>query len=81
MWVVPLVLIPMSMTVAIIRYRLFEIDRIISRTISYSIVVALLAVTYVRLIILGGSFLPSENPLVVAASTLTVAALFNPLRR
>ena len=80
-WVVPLVLIPLSMTVAIIRYRLFEIDRIISRTISYSIVVALLAVTYVGLVILGGSFLPSENPLVVAGSTLTVAALFSPLRR
>jgi hypothetical protein len=80
-WVVPLVLIPLSMTVAIIRYRLFEIDRIISRTISYSIVVALLAVTYVGLVILGSSFLPSDNPLVVAGSTLTVAALFNPLRR
>lgn len=73
--------IPISITIAITRYRLFEIDRIISRTLTYAIVVALLAGLFVGLVIVIGSFLPSDNPVVVAGATLTVAGLFNPLRR
>ena len=73
--------VPVSITIAITRYRLFEIDRIISRTISYALVVALLAGVFFGIVVVVGSFLPTENPLVVAGATLAVAALFNPLRR
>lgn len=74
-----LVFLPLSMLLAIFRYRLYDIDRIISRTITYGVVVALLAglVALVSTVI-GTRF---ESPLVVAATTLAVAAMFNPLRR
>ena len=74
--------VPVSIGMAILRYRLYDIDRIISRTVSYGAVTALLALTYVALVFVLGDLLPSQgNSLVVAASTLAVAALFNPLRR
>ena len=74
--------VPISIGMAILRYRLYDIDRIISRTVSYGVVTALLAGTYVALVFVLGDLLPSRgNSLVVAASTLAVAALFNPLRR
>lgn len=75
------VLIPVVITVAIVQYRLFDIDRIISRTIGYTIVVALLAAAFLALTALITSLLPTQNSLAVAASTLAVAALFNPLRK
>lgn len=59
----------------------YEIDRIISRTISYALVVALSAGMFFGLVAVVSSFLPSNNPVVVAGATLAVAALFNPLRR
>ncbi len=74
--------VPISIGMAILRYRLYDIDRIISRTVSYGAVTALLAGTYVALVFVLGDLLPSRgNSLVVAASTLAVAGLFNPLRR
>jgi hypothetical protein len=74
--------VPISIGMAILRYRLYDIDRIISRTVSYGAVTALLAGTYVALVFVMGDLLPSRgSSLVVAASTLAVAALFNPLRR
>jgi hypothetical protein len=73
--------IPISIGVAVIRYRLFEIDRIISRTIGYVLVVGSLAVVWVGTVTLLTSVMPAESPLAVAGSTLAVAALFNPLRR
>lgn len=73
--------IPVSITVAITRYRLFEIDRIISRTITYALVVAVLGTVYLIVVTVVGSLLPSQNSLAVAGSTLAAAALFNPLRR
>ena len=73
--------IPLSITIAITRYKLFEIDRIISRTITYALVAALSAGVFVGLVVVVGSFLPSNNPLVVAGATLAVAALFNPFRQ
>lgn len=74
--------IPISITLAILRYRLFDIDRLISRTVGYVIVVGVLALVYVA----GAVWLPTQitgggSPLFVAASTLAAAALFNPLRR
>ena len=77
-----LTVVPISIGMAILRYRLYDIDRIISRTVSYGAVTALLAGTYVALVFVLGDLLPSRgNSLVVAASTLAVAGLFNPLRR
>jgi len=73
--------IPISITIAITRYRLFEIDRIISRTLSYALIVVILAAVFAGVVTLTTSILPSQNSLAVAASTLAVAALFNPIRR
>lgn len=81
LFVVMMMAVPVSVTIAITRYQLYEIDRIISRTISYVLVVALLAGVFFGLVVVVGSFLPSNNPVVVAGATLAVAALFNPLRR
>jgi hypothetical protein len=76
-----LLLIPVTIVVAVTRYRLYEIDRILSRTVTYTAVVVLLAAVYFGGITVTTVFLPSDSPLAVAASTLAVAALFNPLRR
>jgi MFS family permease len=72
--------LPVSIGVAILRYRLYEIDRIVSRTLSYAAVSALLAVTFVGLVVLSTRVLPFSSTVGVAASTLAAAALFNPLR-
>ncbi len=80
-WLV-MVTFPVWFGVSILRYRLFEIDRIVSRTVSYTVVVALLAALFALAVTLVGSLLPSATgDLGVAASTLLVAALFNPLRK
>jgi hypothetical protein len=79
--VVAFVSVPVTITVAITRYRLFEIDRIISRTISYAVVVAVLAAAFFVLVALITVLLPAQDSLAVAGSTLAVAALFNPLRK
>jgi hypothetical protein len=72
--------IPISVLFAVLRYRLYEIDRIISRTVSYVIVIGVLAAVYLAgLSVLSSLF--AESSLSVAASTLAVAALFNPVRR
>ena len=67
--------------VAILRHRLYEIDRIISRTLSYSLVIALLGAIVVAVVTGLALFVPSDDPLVVAVATLTVFALFTPIRR
>jgi small basic protein len=63
------------------KYRLYEIDRIISRTLAYAIVTGLLVGVYVGLVLLATEVLRFSSPVAVAASTLAAAALFNPLRR
>jgi hypothetical protein len=79
---VMMILFPLSFGVAVLRYRLYEIDRIVSRTVSYALVVGLLAGAFLGVVALMSSLLPEESSdLAVAGSTLVVAALFNPLRR
>ncbi|MFN2625861.1 MAG: hypothetical protein ABR520_07235 [Mycobacteriales bacterium] len=78
--IAPFILIPTAVGFAMLRYRLYDIDRIISRTVSYAIVTSLLALPYFVVVpvvtrVVGGS------SLAVAAATLAVAAAFNPLRR
>jgi hypothetical protein len=73
--------LPVAIGVAVSKYRLYEIDRAISRTVSYTIVVAMLALVYVGGVFLLRELVPLGGDLAVAGSTLAVAALFNPLRR
>jgi len=67
--------------VAVLRYRLYEIDRIISRTLAYAVVTGLLVGVYAGLVLLATQVLKFHSTVAVAAATLTAAALFNPLRR
>jgi hypothetical protein len=67
--------------VAILRYRLYEIDRIISLTLAYAIVTGLLAGVYIGAVLLATRVLPLSSPVAVAGATLAAAALFSPLRR
>jgi hypothetical protein len=76
-----LIAVPASIGVGILKYRLYDIDRLISRTLSYALVTGLLVGVYVGMVTLATRALPLSSPVGVAASTLTVAALFTPLRR
>jgi hypothetical protein len=67
--------------IAVLKYRLYEIDRIISRVISYAIITAVLAGVFAGLVVLATVVLPARTPVAVAAATLAAAALFNPLRK
>jgi MFS family permease len=67
--------------VAVLKYRLYAIDRIVSRVISYAVITAVLAGVFAGLVILATQVLPFKTPVAVAAATLAAAALFNPLRR
>jgi uncharacterized membrane protein YfcA len=71
---------PASIGVGILKYRLYDIDRIISRTLAYAIVTGLLAGLYAGLVLLA-TVLTVKTPVAVAAATLAAAALFNPVRR
>jgi hypothetical protein len=73
--------LPLSMGVGILRYRLYEIDRLVSRTLSYAILTGLLVGTFIGLIALTTNTLAFSSRVGVAASTLAAAALFNPLRK
>ena len=76
--------VPISVGIAVLRYRLYEIDRIVSRTIGWAMVSAILVALFVALVLVTGAALASvtsANSLAVAVSTLVVAAVFQPLRR
>jgi hypothetical protein len=73
--------LPLTIGVGILKYRLYEIDRLISRTLSYAILSALLVGVFVGLIALSTNTLALPGRVGVAASTLAAAALFNPLRK
>ena len=76
-----LIALPVGIGVGILRYRLYDIDRIISRTLGYAIVTGLLIGVYTGLVLLTTHLLAFSSSASVAASTLVAAALFNPLRR
>ena len=73
--------LPISIGVGILKYRLYEIDRIISRTLAYAIVTGLLIGVYAGLVLLATRVLTVHTPVAVAAATLAAAALFTPVRR
>jgi hypothetical protein len=73
--------LPIALGIGIMKYRLYEIDRIISRTLAYAIVTGLLVGVYAGLVLLATGVLRFSSPVAVAAATLAAAALFNPLRR
>ena len=73
--------IPFSIGVAVLKYRLFDIDRLISRTLAYAIVTGLLVGVYAGIVLLATRVVSINTPVAVAGSTLAAAALFNPLRR
>jgi hypothetical protein len=79
--IVGLLALPVSMGVAIFKYRLFDIDRIVSRTLGYAIVTGLLVGVYAGLVLLATHVLAFQTPVAVAGSTLAAAALFTPVRR
>ncbi|MDP9023580.1 MAG: hypothetical protein M3N57_12955 [Actinomycetota bacterium] len=76
--------VPVSIAIAILRFRLYDIDRIINRTVVYAIVTAVLGGCYVGLVVALQALLrplSGESDLAVAASTLAIAAAFGPVRR
>jgi hypothetical protein len=75
------VFVPVAIGVAVLRYRLYDIDRIISRTLAYAIVTGLLIGIYAGLVLLATEVLQIRGAVSVAAATLIAAALFNPVRR
>ncbi len=81
-----MLLLPISLAIAILRYRLFDIDLLIRRTLQYSLLSGLLALTYFGLVIVLQSLFTAitgqqQNDFVTVLSTLAIAALFNPVRR
>ena len=73
--------IPLACAVAVLKYRLYDIDRIISRTLAYAIMTGLLIGVYAGLVLLAAPVVRLSSPVAVAAATLAVAALFSPVRR
>jgi hypothetical protein len=85
-WNMPIVLgfgvaVPVACGVAILKHGLYEIDRLISRTVSYAILTGVLIAVFAGLVLITTGLLPFTSSVGVAASTLAAAALFNPLRR
>jgi len=72
--------LPIGIGIAILKYRLYDIDRIISRTLAYTVVTGLLAGVYAGVVLLATEVLNITSPVAVAAATLVAAALFSPVR-
>jgi hypothetical protein len=78
----PLLLsVPLAIAVAVLRYRLWDLDRLISRTVAYTLVTALLLIPYLLILPAAGRLAAGSGSLAVAAATLVAAAAFSPLRR
>jgi hypothetical protein len=76
-----LVAVPASIGIAMLRYRLYDIDRLINRTLVYGLLTALLGGTYAGVVLVLGQLLGRSSSLAVAVATLTIAAAFQPARR
>ena len=74
-------LLPLAVGAAVLRYRLYDLDRIISRTLAYGLLTILLGGAYAGVALGLGQLLGRDSSLVVAGATLAVAALFQPARR
>jgi len=72
--------LPVSIGFGILKFRLYDIDRIISRTVAYAIVTGVLVGVYAGLVLLATQVFRFHSTVAVAASTLVAAALFNPVR-
>jgi thiosulfate reductase cytochrome b subunit len=73
--------LPLAIGAAILRYRLYDLDRIVSRTLAYGLLTVLLGLGYAGVVLGLGRLLPQGSSLVVAAATLAVAGVFQPARR
>ncbi|HEX2818668.1 MAG TPA: hypothetical protein VHO07_00635 [Streptosporangiaceae bacterium] len=73
--------LPITLGIGILKFRLYEIDKIISRTLSYALVTGLIIGVYIGVVTLATKVLPFPGQAGVAASTLIAAVLFNPLRK
>jgi hypothetical protein len=73
--------LPLCIGVAVLRYRLFDIDRVISRTLAYAVLTGLLVGVYAGIVLLATQVLKVHSTVAVAVATLAAAALFNPVRR
>jgi len=82
-WVsgVCLAFLPLATGAAVLRYRLFDLDRIISRALAYGLLTVILGLGYTGVVLLLGQLLGRQSSLAVAGATLAVAALFQPARR
>jgi hypothetical protein len=79
---IPLLLsMPVAIAVAVLRYRLWDLDRLVSRTVAYALVTGLLLVPYLVVVPAATRLVAGSGSLAVAAATLAVAAAFQPLRR
>jgi len=76
-----LALLPLATGAAILRYRLYDLDRIVSRTLAYGLLTVLLGLGYAAVVLGFGRLLGEDSSLAVAAATLAVAAAFQPARR
>ena len=74
-------ILPLAIGAAVLRYRLYDLDRVISRTLTYGLLTVLLGGGYAGIVLGLGQLLGRASSLVVAAATLTVAAVFQPARR
>jgi hypothetical protein len=73
--------VPVTVAVAVLRYRLWDLDRLVSRTVTYTLVSGLLVLPYLLIVVAISRLAQGGGGLAVAAATLTVAAAFSPLRR
>jgi hypothetical protein len=73
--------VPVAVAVAVLRYRLWDLDRLVSRTVTYAVVTGLLVVPYLLVVPAASRLAEGSGSLAVAAATLAAAALFSPLRR
>jgi hypothetical protein len=72
---------PVAVAVAVLRYRLYDLDRVVSRTLAWALLTVLLGLGYAAVVLGLGRLLPEGSTLAVAAATLAAAAAFSPLRR